>query len=338
MKPRITLLLFLALTLFAQDKKPKTGLFPEDWKYTLAPGVTSKEVTYYSDGTACYARIFFPKGFSTQTKTPGVVLGQGWAGTHFSIEKYGARFAERGLVAMVIDYRGWGKSDGFVSIVGPNRAGGDEHRDDTRFTETKTGVVIKRTRLLPLKQVEDYRNAISYLQGEPGVDPDRIGAWGSSFAGGNSIVVAGLDARVKAIAVQVPAVGSKTAPAPPYRLQGKMLDDAIQRARTGQGAEFETGFSYKRKVDVETQQAVAEYNPMNYIPYIGTRPVLFIVAEKDELINNQRSPHTAYEMLTGPKEYIEVPGITHFEMYIGEAFERSSNAAADWFVKYLGSK
>jgi len=333
---KTTLLLLLASTAFAQDKKIKTGLWPEDWKYTLGPGVTSKEVTYYSDGVACFARIFFPKGFTTQGKTPGVVLGQGWAGTHFSIEKYGARFAERGLVAMVIDYRGWGKSDGFASIIGPGRVFGDEHRDDTRFTETKADVVIKRTRLLPFKQVEDYRNAISYLQGEPGVDPDRIGVWGSSFAGGNSIVVAGTDARVKAVAVQVPAVGSKTAPSPPYRLQGKLLDDAIRRARTGQGAEYETGFSFRRNVDVETQQAVAEYNPMNYIPFIGTRPVLFIVAEKDQLINNERSSHAAYEMLSGPKDYIEVPGITHFEMYIGKAFERSSKAAADWFVKYLG--
>ncbi len=331
--------LLLTVSAFAQSnpeqKKPKTGLWPEDWKYTLADGVAAKEVTYYSDGTACFARIFFPKGFVAQGKTAGVVLGQGWAGTHFSIEKYGARFAERGLVAMVIDYRGWGMSDGFVSATGPNRVGGDYHRDDTRFTETKADVVFKRTRLLPLKQVEDYRNAISYLQGEPGVDPDRIGVWGSSYAGGNSIVVAATDARVKAISIQVPAVGSKAAPAPPYKLQGKALEDAIKRARTGQGAEYETGFSFRRKVDLETQQAVAEYNPMTYIPQIGNRPVLFIVAEKDELINNQRSGHTAYEMLTGPKDYIEVPGVTHFEMYVGEAFERSSNAAAAWFVKYL---
>src|SRR5207302_4650848 len=120
-----------------EDKKPKTGLFPEDWAYKLAPGVTQKEVTYYSDGTACYAKIFFPKGFSPQDKTAGVVLGQGWAGTHFSIEKYGARFAGRGLVAMVIDYRGWGASDGFVSVTGADRVGGDYHRDEKRFTESK---------------------------------------------------------------------------------------------------------------------------------------------------------------------------------------------------------
>jgi dienelactone hydrolase len=332
----IALTLLLSLSTFAQEKKPKTGLYAEDWKYTLAPGVTSKETVYYSDGIACYAKMFYPKGFSSEGKTAGVVLGQGWAGTHFSIEKYGARFAEKGLVAMVIDYRGWGESDGFPTVMGgAQRIGGDQHRDDKRYTEMKADVVIKRTRLLPMKQVEDYRNAISYLQGEPGVNADLIGVWGSSYAGGDSMVAAGLDARVKAVAVQVPAVGSKTQPSAPYKLQGKGLEDAIKRARMGQGGEYETGFSLKRNIDVETQQATLEFNPMNSIAAIGARPVLLIVAEKDELINNAKSPKVFYEALAGPKDYIEVPGVTHFEMYINEAFERSSNAAGDWFVKYL---
>ena len=319
-------------------KKIKTGLWPEDWKYTLAPGVTTKEITYYSDGVACYGKIFFPKDFSTQSKTAGVVLGQGWAGTHFSIEKYASRFAEKGLVAMVIDYRGWGMSDGYPSIAAPERVFGDHLRDDKRYETVKGEVTVKRTRLLPLKQVEDYRNAISFLQGEPGVDPERIGVWGSSFAGGNSITVAGLDARVKAVAVQVPAIGSTTAPGPPYKLQGRLLDDAISRARTNKGGDFETGFSFRRRVDTETSQATAEHNAMSYVQYIGMRPVMFIVAEKEELINNERSAKAAYNLLKGPKEYIEVPGITHFEMYIGEPFERSSNAAGDWFVKHLNAK
>jgi hypothetical protein len=95
-----SLLLCLAVVSMAQDKpaekKLKTGLWPADWVYTLAEGVTTREVTYYSDGIGCYGKIFFPKGFSPNGKTPGIVLGQGWAGNHFSIEKYGARFAERG--------------------------------------------------------------------------------------------------------------------------------------------------------------------------------------------------------------------------------------------------
>ncbi|MFN0120102.1 MAG: alpha/beta hydrolase [Blastocatellia bacterium] len=329
-------------SLTAQDKpaekKLKTGLWPADWVYTLAEGVTTREITFYSDGIACYGRIFFPKGFSATGKTPGIVLGQGWAGNHFSIEKYGARFAERGLVAMVIDYRGWGSSDGFIAQATPTVSRGEKEpvRDDKRYSNTKSDIVIKRTRLIPHKQAEDYRNAISYLQGEAGVDPDRIGIWGSSFAGGNVIVVAALDSRVKAVVGQVPAIAGKNSPAGPVPLRGKALEDAIKRARTGQGGEFETGFSYRRMVDVETNQMVAEYRPFHYLKAIGDRPVLLIPAEKEELINNKENAIAAMDVLTGPKKLIIVPGITHFEMYIGEAFEISSNAAAAWFREHLG--
>ncbi len=333
-----SLLLCTAVTTPAQEKKPKTGLTKEDWAYRLAEGVTSKEVTYNSDGVACYAKLFFPKGFSATGKTPGVVLAQGWAGTHFSIEKYGARFADRGLVAMVIDYRRWGSSDGFISRGQPTVTKGelDPTRDDKRYINTKVDVVLKRTRLIPMKQVEDYRNAISYLQGEPGVDPERIGVWGSSFAGGNVIVTAALDSRVKAVVGQVPAISGKDSPLGPVPLRGKLLEDAIKRARTGQGAEFETGFSARRMVDVETNQMVAEYRPFQYLKAVGDRPVLLIPAEKDELINNRANAYAAMEVLTGPKKLIQVPGITHFEMYINEAFEISSSAAASWFREHLG--
>ena len=334
----MSLLICAAISSPAQEKKIKTGLTREDWAYKLAEGVTAKEVTYYSDGVACYAKLFFPKGFSATGKTPGVVLGQGWAGTHFSIEKYGARFAERGLVSMVIDYRGWGSSDGFITQAQPTVSKGDAEptRDDKRYTNTKADVILKRTRLVPMKQVEDYRNAISYLQGEAGVDPERIGVWGSSFAGGNVIVTAALDSRVKAVVGQVPAISGKDSAVGPVPLRGRLLEDAIKRARAGQGGEFETGFSTRRMVDVETNQMVAEYRPFQYLKAVGDRPVLLIPAEKDELINNRANAYAALEVLTGPKKLIEVPGITHFEMYINEAFEISSNAAANWFREHLG--
>ena len=334
----MSLLICAAISSHAQEKKIKTGLTREDWAYKLAEGVTAKEVTYYSDGVACYAKLFFPKGFSATGKTPGVVLGQGWAGTHFSIEKYGSRFAERGLVSMVIDYRGWGSSDGFITQAQPTVSKGDAEptRDDKRYTNTKADVILKRTRLVPMKQVEDYRNAISYLQGEAGVDPERIGVWGSSFAGGNVIVTAALDSRVKAVVGQVPAISGKDSAVGPVPLRGRLLEDAIKRSRTGQGGEFETGFSTRRMVDVETNQMVAEYRPFQYLKAVGDRPVLLIPAEKDELINNRANAYAALEVLTGPKKLIEVPGITHFEMYINEAFEISSNAAANWFREHLG--
>jgi len=140
----------------------------------------------------------------------------------------------------------------------------------------------------------------------------------------------------KTVGVKVYTIGVGTEGYAPVPLQGRLLDDAIKRARTGQGGEFETGFSYRRMVDVETNQMVAEYRPFQYLKAIGNRPVLLIPAEKEELINNKDSAYAAMEVLTGPKKLLLVPGITHFEMYINEAFEISSNAAAEWFREYLG--
>jgi dienelactone hydrolase len=345
MSPRIALTMLsamLACTAVAQDKPIKGGLDPADWVYKLGDGVTFRDVTYYTDDVACYAKVFFPKNYDAKGKTPGIVLGQGWAGTHFSIEKYAARFAERGLVAMAIDYRGWGWCNGFVvqpKLQADTRWNIQEkwnELDAKRVVQTNADVKIKRTRLIPMKQVEDYRNAISFLQGEPGVDPDRIGIWGSSFAGGNSIVVAALDARVKAISIQVPAIAGKGVPEGPVGLSGPLLQDAIKRAREGQGATQETGFSVKRIVDAETNQMVREFRPFQYLKRIEKLPVQFIVAEKEQLFRNQDNSYAAADVLTGPKKVISVPGITHFEMYIDEAFEISSNAAADWFREHLG--
>jgi dienelactone hydrolase len=297
----------------------------------LPPGVTRREVTYYSDGVPCFALMFFPKGFSPSGKTPGIVLGQGWAGTHVSIAKYGARFAELGYVAMAIDYRSWGLSDGFVTLkeLAPN------NDDNVRVTRKTADVIIKRTRLIPLKQVEDVRNAISYLQGEPGVDRDRIGLWASSSAAGNAVVVAAHDARVKAMVMQVPAISGLLSPKGPYELRGRMLEDAIVRARTGQGAEMEAGFTPRRTVDLETSQAAAEYRPFRYLKQVGPRPVLFIVAQNEQLFSNEDNAYAASKILDGPTQVLEIPNITHFDIFVGEPFEISVKAAGEWFKKYL---
>ena len=312
-------------------KEIKSALGPADWAYRMPAGVTRRESTYFSDDVPCYAILFFPKGFSTSGKTPAVVLGQGWTGTHISIEKYGARLAERGFVAMVIDYRGWGHSDGFVTLK--ERA--KDNDDSVRFKRQKTEVLIKRTRLIPLKQVEDVRNAISYLQGEPGGDRERIGLWGSSSAGGNAIVVAAQDARVKAIVMQVPAISGRRSSKGPYELRGRMLEDAILRARTGQGAEIEAGFFPRRTVDLETNQVAAEYRPFRYLKQVGPRPVLFIVAQYEQLFSNEDNAYAASKILEGPTQVLEIPNITHFEIFAGEPFEIAANAAAQWFARYL---
>ena len=97
---------------------------------------------------------------------------------------------------LAIDYRGWGNSEGKARVISPVNLGGGMEKDEKRHAIVKNATVwIKRTELNAKDQQEDYRNAISFIQGEPGVNPDLIGVWGSSYAGGNSLAVAGQDAR-----------------------------------------------------------------------------------------------------------------------------------------------
>jgi len=315
----------------------KKGLGPTDYAYTMPEGVTTKEVVYYSEGVPCYAKIFYPKGFNPQTaRLPAVVLGQGWAGSHVSIEKYAAAFAKHGLVAMAIDYRGWGNSEGNVRLISPVNLGGGMEKDETRHKIIENATVwVKRTKLDARDQQDDYRNAISFIQGEPGVNPDLIGVWGSSYAGGNSLAVAGQDARVKAIAIQIPGIGGNPEGTPPQSYSGPVLQDAIKRARTGQGAEMWTGYSRSLLIDSEMLEANRENNTLQWAKNIGARPFMVVVAQYDELINNDRAGKAALEYAKGPKEYIVVPDITHFEMYSGKPFEISSEAAARWFTTHL---
>src|SRR5262249_21785683 len=80
------------------EMKRERGTQPQDWLFKLPEGVVTRQITFYSDGTPCYGRIFFPKGFNARGKWPAVVVGHGINAQAVGIEKYTARFAERGLV------------------------------------------------------------------------------------------------------------------------------------------------------------------------------------------------------------------------------------------------
>ena len=162
-------------------------------KAVLPDGVATRDVKFFSEGVQCFGRIFLPKGLTADSKAPAVVLAPGWGETEASIEKYGARFSARGLVAMAIDYRGWGKSGAFIYM-------GEAIRwdDRLRFSQHTAKVRLRRRRIVPEAQVIDIRNAITFLQGEPGVDASRVGVLGIGLSGAHVVATAANDARVKA--------------------------------------------------------------------------------------------------------------------------------------------
>jgi hypothetical protein len=314
------------------EMKRERGTQPQDWVFTLPAGVTSRQITFYSDGTPCYGRIFFPKGFSARGRWPAVVVGHGINAQAVGIEKYAARFAERGLVAMAIDYRTYGYSGGDVLLLEP-----DTTTDGRAVWEKEARIRIKRTNLNNFRETEDFRAAISYLQTEPGVDPERIGVWGSSNGASVVLMVAALDARVKAVVAQVGGAGGLGASGP-VAISPQMLEDGIKRARTGQGAEVDGGFSFRSKIDLWSSQVNREFRPAALLDHVPeTTKILWIPVEKDELIP-ARGVQAASKAFKGTSQVLEIPYLTHFQIYSFTGFEVSSNLAADWFLKYLGTR
>ena len=112
---RVLALSCLLLVLVAQPFRAAV-LVAQPFRAAAADGVTSKEVKFYSEAVQCYAKIYLPKGFGSESKNPAVVLAPAPGATAASVDKYAAQLAARGLVAMAIDYRGWGKSGGFLYL------------------------------------------------------------------------------------------------------------------------------------------------------------------------------------------------------------------------------
>jgi alpha-beta hydrolase superfamily lysophospholipase len=302
---------------------------PAAQRPTTSPeAATTRDVRFFSEGVQCFGRIYLPKALTAESKAAAIVLAPGRGETATSIEKYAARFAGRGLVAMVIDYRGWGRSGGFLYPAEPLRLD-----DRLRFSQHTAKVRIRRKRLLPEAQVLDIRNAISYLQGEPGVDRTRVGVWGTDLAGGHVVVAAAVDVRIKAAVAQVPIIEGRDVPRKAFAPTAAQQASLVRLARTGQAPA--TSAAAGARNDEEARLALAEYHPFWYADAIPpTTAVLFVVAEKDTTVNNEAHAVAASKLLKGPNGVASVNGATH-SLAMPGAFETAVDAAAAWFLKYL---
>lgn len=139
------------------------------------------EVHFTSQGVECAARLYRPA--SGDVAAPVVVLAHGFGGVRaLRLDAYAERFAAAGYVAMTFDYRGFGDSAG------------------------------EPRQLLDVgMQHADWRAALAFARTLPGVDPERVVAWGTSFAGGHVITLAGAREPLAAIIAQVPHVSGPAA-------------------------------------------------------------------------------------------------------------------------------
>lgn len=145
------------------------------------PGYSRTDEWFNSEGVRCAAAVFRPAAATTDT--PAVVMAHGF-GTPRAVRlfSYADVFARAGYVVVVFDYRHFGDSEG------------------------------EPRQLLDIsKQHQDYRNAIAHARSLDGARTRRIVGWGTSFAGGHVLSLAGTGEDFAAVIAQVPHVSGPAA-------------------------------------------------------------------------------------------------------------------------------
>jgi uncharacterized protein len=300
-----------------------------------------EDVEFDAEGTMLRGWLYRPE--SPRGDAPVVVMAHGYnCLKEFYLDKYAEKVAAAGHVVLAYDNRNFGDSDG-----------------------------EPRQELDPWAQVRDYRHAITFAQTLDGVDPDRVGIWGTSYAGGHVLVVGAIDRRVGCVVSQVPTIsGWQTTlrrVAPPAlpgqreafdadrreRFKGrapKMAPMVVDPSEGGGGShasadawEFFTGNTappedrwrfekWRNEVTLRSLEMYSEYEPGSYIERIAPTPLLMVVGDNDVVCPTDMAL-AAFTRAGEPKRLELYPG-GHFSAYTDQ-LERASRAAADWFGRHL---
>ena len=298
-----------------------------------------KKVTFPSEGVTCSAWLGIPE-HATGERRPAIVLGHGFGALKEALIVEAEHLTRAGFVTLAIDYRGFGESGGAT-----------------------------RGNLFPLDQVEDFRNAISWLQARDDVDPDRIGIWGMSFGGGIVIQTAAVDRRVKAVVSIVPVVNGRRWL---HSLWGadrfeqlRLLAEADRKSR------FETGVSGRiplvgmempaaitmdargaaqymkiqeqpkrpkmqgtADLSIESIEKIIEFAPDQYIHLIAPRPLMIMAAAGWDMMHPIDQIQETFAKAGVPKQLVALPCEGN-EIYVPPALDQLFDAATDWYRKHL---
>jgi uncharacterized protein len=265
---------------------------------------------------------------------PLVVLQSGLGGPAEASYGIGTAFAGQGLACLVYDHRGTGYSDG-----------------------------SPRQEFDPWQQCRDLRDLITRMILRDNIDGDRIGLWGISIGGANSLFTAATDRRVKAVVAIIPPVSGWSArslqPADTLaELEALIPVDRLARARgeapltirlhgeptpgnpvmfsDNEGIEFVEQMihhlpSFRNEITVSTLDKLYEMEVRAYAERIF-QPTLMVLASGDTVAPVEEA-REMFERIPGAKELIEYPG-QHYEIlshHFGEIISRT----AGWLAETL---
>lgn len=294
----------------------------------------NRDITFISKGLRCAGRLFIPAGANAQAKAPAIVMGPGLAAVkEQGLLSIARRFSAAGFAALAFDYRHFGGSEG-----------------------------EPRSQVFPDEMVEDYLGAVTCICEQPGIDPGRIGIWGTSYSGALVLRAGAVDRRVRAVAAQAPSVlnrESRRAMNPQLweRMEEFLRLDRERRAPSGEvtymkvvsagdepcilpGEEAYRSYmairelapgGWQNRVTVESFEKIRAFDPVRDLHAIAA--LLMIPAEKDSYVP-LRAVTAAFESAREPKAMNVLP-VNHFEIYSEPWNSQAIGLAIDWFRAHL---
>lgn len=296
--------------------------------------MAAHEVHFYSRGACLSGTLKLPEGASADAPVAAVVQGPGWLGLRDArlYHPYHEGLLAAGIAVLVFDYRGFGDSEGDA------------------------------TYLDPMGQVEDWRNAVSWLEQRSEIDARRIGAFGSGgTGGGNAVMVAGLDERIRATVSQVPIADGRDW-LRRMRREHEWLEflerlraDRVQRTVSGRSelvpprdgimvptperrtttVKSDVDARIPELVELASAEAIFAYRPIDVVDRIAPRALMLICVEHDATTPEDHA-FALYERAGAPKRLVVQTGTTHYAAY-AQYRDVVNPLIVEWFQRHLVS-
>ncbi|HXF39566.1 MAG TPA: alpha/beta fold hydrolase [Blastocatellia bacterium] len=323
---RISILLIIAIS-FSSAAHAQQAAQP----FAPPADLDYRKADVMSEGVRLTAELYSPKSAAGK-QLPTIIMSHGWGGTAALLRNVAMDFAHAGYFVIAFDYRGWGASDSRVILTAPEPA----KKEGNKFTAE---VMEIREVVDPLEQTQDIFNVIHWAMGEPQVDKNRIGLWGSSYSGGHVVYVAAHDARVKCIVSQVGAMDSRPtaqlAAAGSAEDQYKLAyDEATKRARGEIGYPAPRARVIGNLQGAPIREKLLRYSPVDDAAMIKNCAMMFVVAEKEELFDNAKHAKLVFDRAREPKKYVVIQGITHYGVYTTARVE-ATKLEIEWYDQHL---
>jgi dipeptidyl aminopeptidase/acylaminoacyl peptidase len=291
----------------------------------------TERVEFFSDGARLRGLLRLPDTLPGGP-LPALVQGPGWLGLADakSYEPWHEGFTSAGYAVLAFDYRGFGESEGERGWVKPDW------------------------------QLEDFLNAVTYLETRSEVNPRRIGTYGmGGTGGGNAVLAAAVDSRIRCVAAQsVVADGADWL----HRMRReyewvemlrRVEADRRRWVLEGGGEKVDprqdlmvatperTQVGHKRDVDFRIEATfylrsadyIMRYRPIDVVHRIAPRGLL-ITSVEDDVVTPEDHAVALYDRAGPPKKLIRQAETSHYRSY-AENYSALLPQIVDWYDRYL---